>query len=155
MTVHAVQLQFDKFEFVKTDNKLESIGKEYVTVSKTIIELTAWVFFTILYAYYGGALTMFFTTKQSLPFETIEDAMMAAPTWKVLILKYFETALKQEKKIDHYWKYVEANPDSYLVNSIEEGITTLMNGQRVLFAQSQQVRTFVNENRYRLELVKE
>ena len=130
------------------------VGKKYETASKTVIELTAWLSFTILYAYYSGALTMFFTAKQSLPFETIEDAMKAAPTWKVLMLKVFETAQKQEKKIEHYWKYVEKNPDSYLVNSIEEGFTTLLKGQRVLFAQSQQVATFVNENRYRLELVK-
>ena len=41
------------------------------TKGYVIIELIAWLLFVILYAFYGGALTMFFTNEPSLPFNTI------------------------------------------------------------------------------------
>ncbi len=68
---------------------------------------TAWYFFVLLNAFYGGALTMFFTSQvqkfcslyffskksilillvqASVPFESIRDVMRAYPTWKLLIM---------------------------------------------------------------------
>ena len=67
-------------------------------VSKSIVELTAWIFFIILYAYYSGALTMFFTVESILPFEKIEDAMLAVPKWKVIVLEGMEEDLKEKAR---------------------------------------------------------
>ena len=56
-------------------------------VSESIIELIVWFFFVIIYAYYGGALTMFFTNEPTLPFKTVTDALNIVPEWRVLLIK--------------------------------------------------------------------
>ncbi len=48
---------------------------------------TSWYFFVLINAFYGGALTMFFTTKTTIPFATIKDVMRAYPDWKLMMLK--------------------------------------------------------------------
>ena len=40
---------------------------------------TAWIFFFLLNAFYGGAMTMFFASEVSLPFETVREAMQSYP----------------------------------------------------------------------------
>ena len=111
-----------------------------------IIELNAWFMFVILYSYYSGALTTFFAVKPNLPFETIEDAMLAAPNWKVLISKGEENAFRHDKNIDNYWKFADKYPDQYFVTSIEEAITSLHEGPNVYHGLSQQVTRFINGN---------
>ena len=46
----------------------------------------AWTFFTLVNAYYSGALTMFFASEMDLEFSTLEDVLEAYPTWKLMIL---------------------------------------------------------------------
>ena len=48
-------------------------------ISTTII----WLCFVPLEAYYGGALTMFFTSEVTIPFETLTDVLEAYPSWKL------------------------------------------------------------------------
>ncbi len=37
--------------------------------------LAAWLLFILVNAYYGGALTMFFSSSPTLPFETLRQVM--------------------------------------------------------------------------------
>ena len=60
---------------------IQFFDKSDKRASKSIIELTAWFLFVMLYAYYGGAMTMFFAVEPSLPFKTIDEAMLANPPW--------------------------------------------------------------------------
>ena len=46
--------------------------------------ITGWLFFVVLEIYYGGVLTMFFTSNTPLPFKTPADVMKAYPGWKLL-----------------------------------------------------------------------
>ena len=71
----------------------EKSGKK---VARAIIELGGLYLFVILYAYYGGALTMFFTVEPKLPFQTTEDALMAVPNWKVLIVPGHKGSMKEK-----------------------------------------------------------
>ena len=48
-----------------------------------IASFSSWTFFVLLNAYYGGALTMFFTSEANIPFTSIDDVMEAYPTWKL------------------------------------------------------------------------
>ncbi len=41
--------------------------------SHQIASTTGWIFFTLLNAYYGGALTMFFTSEVALPFDNVRE----------------------------------------------------------------------------------
>ena len=38
-----------------------------------------WLLFTLINAYYSGALTMFFSTKEQIPFSSIQDVIRAFP----------------------------------------------------------------------------
>ena len=51
-----------------------------------ISSTSVWLFFLLINAYYGGALTMFFTSELGIPFETIEDVMRAYPDYKLLMM---------------------------------------------------------------------
>ena len=51
-----------------------------------IASISAWYFFVLLNAFYGGALTMFFTSEMTIPFESIQDVMRAYPDWNLLML---------------------------------------------------------------------
>ena len=55
-----------------------------------------WLLFTLINAYYSGALTMFFSTKEQIPFSTIQDVIQAFPG-----------EIKYKKKIDNeYVRYI-------------------------------------------------
>lgn len=42
-------------------------------------------FFILINTFYGGAMTMFFTSEVSLPFETIRDVMKNYPSWNLMV----------------------------------------------------------------------
>ena len=54
------------------------------TEGHQIMVMTVWYFFVLLNAYYGGALTMFFSSEARVPFATIRDVIKAYPEWKLL-----------------------------------------------------------------------
>ena len=54
------------------------------TTAFNIITTAGWFFFVLINAYYGGALTMFFVSEITLPFNTIRDALKAFPGWKIM-----------------------------------------------------------------------
>ena len=62
------------------------IGYYEKTDSYMLTSTSAWFFFVLLNAFYGGALTMFFSSEIRVPFNTIEDVMKAFPTWKLLMM---------------------------------------------------------------------
>ena len=45
---------------------------------------SSWYFFVLLNAFYGGAMTMFFTTEAELPFTTEREVIRAHPDWNLL-----------------------------------------------------------------------
>ena len=49
------------------------------TEAFTCVTVSAWIFFVVINAYYGGAMTMFFTSEFSVQFNSIEDVMRHSP----------------------------------------------------------------------------
>ena len=47
----------------------------------------SWFFFVLINAYFGGALTMFFASEVSLPFNSLRDVFQSLPEWTLLSLK--------------------------------------------------------------------
>ena len=61
--------------------------KKYANTSAfSIITTAGWFFFVLINAYYGGALTMFFTSEIRVPFTSIEDVMRAYPNWQLKMM---------------------------------------------------------------------
>ena len=54
--------------------------------SYKIVKLSIWLFFVMINAYFGGALTLFFTNEVSLHFENLRDVLKQVPTWTLLSL---------------------------------------------------------------------
>ena len=52
----------------------------------TMTVTTAWFFFVLINAWYSGAMTMFFSSEITLPFNTIQDVMRAYPNWKLKMM---------------------------------------------------------------------
>jgi hypothetical protein len=52
-----------------------------------IMVTTLWYFFVLLNAFYGGAMTMFFTSTINIQFEGITDVIRAYPEWKLVFYK--------------------------------------------------------------------
>ena len=55
-------------------------------LSMRIVYTSAWAFFVLTNSYYGGALTMFFASDVSVPFESIKE-VIAHPDWKLIYQK--------------------------------------------------------------------
>ena len=64
---------------------MHSDGKEQV--SGRIITLSSWLFFLLINAFYAAALTSFFASKSSLPFETVSEAISSWPRWKAIAVQ--------------------------------------------------------------------
>ena len=65
-----------------------------------------WTFFVLINAYYGGAMTMFFVSEISLPFETLRDVLQEFPSWNLMFIdgndNYFKTPSIQVRLIQNY-----------------------------------------------------
>lgn len=115
--------------------------KQLSSESWRVLEFVMWSFFTILYAYYGGALTMFFANKQTLPFETLTEALGVSPEWRILLMKNgYGTVIfehkAQEQLIPEYQNYLEkvkSSPDSYMVDTHKDGLMSLKE-DRILYS---------------------
>ena len=56
------------------------------TEAAKCVAFWSWFFFVLINAFYGGALTMFFTSEPKLPFSSIEDLMRAYPDWNLKMM---------------------------------------------------------------------
>ncbi len=68
--------------------------------SSEILWLLCWMNFVLLYAYYGGALTMFFASGSSPPFSTLEEGADKLPTWKFLHLHGADMEIVRYRRSD-------------------------------------------------------
>ena len=62
--------------------------------ANSIIQTSLWMFFLLVNAYYGGALTMFFVSELTLPFNTLRDVLQIFPEWKLVFIVGYEAVFK-------------------------------------------------------------
>ena len=79
-----------------------------ITDGYMITSTSIWFFFLLVNAYYGGALTMFFTTEVSVPFETMEDVMRAYPDYNLMMQAGNEFYFyRKAEYVSTYWRLVQ------------------------------------------------
>lgn len=109
------------------------------TTSFNLVVTSGWFFFVLINAYYGGALTMFFVSEITLPFNTIRDALKVFPSWKIMIQDgndaYFQLPAAQgDSDFIKYWQEVENERGQYVVPDLMSGVEMLDEGQIILHA---------------------
>ena len=102
-----------------------------------IMAFSTWMFFVMVNAYYGGALTMFFTGTMTVPFETERDVIQAYPDWKIWIRSgaehnIYTHVLKGDPDYIKFWERYTNDPNGTIYNSEEEGLDILSRGQNVI-----------------------
>jgi hypothetical protein len=99
------------------------------------MSLNGWLLFTMLFAFYSGAQTMFLATPKELPMNSVSDAIKAYPTWNLISLTndtlYIEMNADAGKlEFVEYQKRLKSGTYNYLVNSITVSWTTITLRQR-------------------------
>jgi hypothetical protein len=102
-----------------------------------ITSTVAWYFFVLFNSYYGGALTMFFTTEVSIPFNSIEDVMNEYPDWKLKMMigndVHFQyKAAQGDPLYAEFWDRVTNMPEETIFQTLEEGLNILMKETAVI-----------------------
>ena len=116
-----------------------------------IFTITAWLFFLLLNAYYGGAMTMFFANDITLPFKNIRDVMRTYPEWKLLMMQgteisYVPYVEMGDPDYGAFMDRVSSNPEDLTFNTMEEGIARLRNGRTVIYVPKEGFNSFINSN---------
>ena len=87
---------------------------------------TLLIFFVVIRAYYGGALTKFFTVTVSEPFESKRDVMNAYPRYNLMIrvgneAMYYFWKETGDTEYEKFWKRHVDNPEESKYRSEKEG----------------------------------
>ena len=124
-----------------------------------IASTSAWYFFVLLNAFYGGALTMFFTSEITIPFNDIRDVIRSYPDWKLQILTgsdalYQPKALAGDPEYMAFWERVESDPEQSIYPNIEEGLKRLLEDQVVIDVSSAMFRGYFMEHPFHQQELK-
>ena len=93
--------------------------------SLRFVRASGWYFMMLLEIYYSGALTMFFSTEVTAPFETIRQVMQAYPDWKLqcqMGMEVFFVYQAEDGDPDYvnFWERVQNAPDETVFESDSE-----------------------------------
>ena len=96
----------------------------------SLMIFTLLIFFVVIRAYYGGALTKFFTVTVSEPFESKRDVMNAYPRYNLMIrvgneAMYYFWKETGDTEYEKFWKRLEDNPEESKYRSEKEGLDTI------------------------------
>ena len=121
------------------------------TSSYMIASTSGWYFFVLVNAFYGGALTMFFSSEITIPFEGIRDVIRAYPDWKLKMMDgndalFQPRALAGDVDYGAFWKRVEDDPEESIYANIVAGLEDLLEGQYVIHVSAAMLRGFFREN---------
>ncbi len=118
--------------------------------TQDILSTTAWYFFLLLNAYYGGAMTMFFSSAPSAPFHGIRDVFKEYPAWKFMFPKGMELdyAVFAEKDADYraFWERHQQNPSDTTFASIPDGLDIIQRSKTVINVNEGQLKAYIKSN---------
>ena len=102
-----------------------------------IASISTWLFFLMINAYYGGALTMFFTSELKIPFESIEDVMRSYPDWNLKFMEgndvhFFHKAKSGDALYSAFWNRVTDARQEFNYKNAREGLDILKKERTVI-----------------------
>ena len=129
------------------------------STSYRLIEVIAFTFFMLTEIYYSGALTMFFSTAPTLPFETMEQVMREYPTWKLMMragndVYYVYKVQDGDPDYVAFWDRVTNEPEEAVFKAVGEGMDKVLNGFYVAQMQEGSIKGWIRDNPIRGDKVK-
>ena len=83
-----------KQEIIKAYNYCQNYFRYLKTMKEehalSIVTFSGWIFFFLINTFYGGALTMFFSTSPNTPFNTFKEGLQSYPRWRWIIEAGYE-----------------------------------------------------------------
>ena len=101
--------------------------------SISFVSCSGWTFFLLVNAFYGGALTMFFTSEPRPPFETTREGLGLFPDWKMIMFSGNEINIQSlaeagDPYYKTYWDLVHSEEGRYLEKAnVTEALKALLN----------------------------
>ena len=118
-----------------------------------IVKSIAWLTLFLVMVHYEGALTMFFTTEITVPFETRMQALLAYPEWKTMIRRGNDRNFKElaEEGIPVYiefWNRLEQTPEEVYYSGIKDGVELIRSEQVIIHISGKALRQYFKSNPY-------
>jgi len=106
------------------------IPQFHLEQAELVLSTTAWYFFVLMNTYYGGALTMFFATEDSVTFHSELDVVRAYPQFKLLvdevtIAPYVLNANAGDEDWMKFKQRWEKKPEEVFYNGLANGVEKL------------------------------
>ena len=130
------------------------------TDSNRVMALSIWMLFVVVNAYYGGAMTMFFTSTISLDLETKRDVLQAYPQWHLIFLNGSESRTIYEYSTqgdaDHveYQARDEADPTKTRFQTYEEGLKRIEINNEIMYMKESDLMGWLRSNPHHVQVNK-
>ena len=129
------------------------------TESFKLASLFSWLFFLLINAYYGGALTMFFVGESTLPFNSIEDVMRSYPDWNLKFkdgndINFKPKADAGDPLYSEFWERVTSNREAHTFQNLEEGLSLIKNERTVIHIAEGALKQYFKDNPYHQQKLK-
>jgi hypothetical protein len=120
------------------------------TNGQTIMVTTLFLFYVVLSAFYGGAMTMFFASSSHKHFEDIGDVIRAYPEWKLVFLPGYGSAFAAKATYDtdyaNFWARSQSTPQDTTINSLREGLSLIAKERAVIYVDKNQLNAYLAAN---------
>jgi len=122
------------------------------------VRACGWYCMMLLEIYYSGALTMFFSTEITAPFETMRQVMRAYPDWKLQLqpgmqVHFIYQAEDGDPDYAKFWDRVNRLPEEtfYALQEQTDGLQRMRDDFLVVLCEEASLRGFMNTNPAALE----
>ena len=127
------------------------------TESHRIMAFSIWTFFVFINAFYGGALTMFFTSTITADFETRRDVLQAYPDWNLIFKDGTESnfavpASQGDPDLVEYWARDQADQAETRFKTLQEGLVRIATNQEIMYVEEGQLRGWLRENPFHVQV---
>ena len=129
------------------------------TESFKLSSLFSWLFVLLINAYYGGALTMFFTSELTLPFNSIEDVMRSYPDWNLKFIDgndihFIVKAKSGDPLYSEFWERVTNKREEHVFQNLEEGLNMIKKERAVIHIGEGRLTSFFQTNPFHQQRLK-
>ena len=129
------------------------------TESFKLASLFSWLFFLLINAYYGGALTMFFIGEETLLFNSIEDVMRSYPDWNLKFIDgndihFIVKAKSGDYLYSEFWERVTNKREEHVFQNLEEGLNMIRKERAVIHIGEGRLTSFFQTNPFHQQRLK-